>query len=347
MLKKPSLKKTVVKTKVSTSPSTGQEPERGIRRTFKYKRRAPEQVSTRNSNVKDPWTLSEVEMYKIREGENRIRILPPTWENPVHHGHEIEIHYGIGDRRQYICPKAFNGSDCPVCQEAVAAYQENDSKYGQQCLATSSWLIWVLDRLDTKNPEKPKLWKCTRGTDEELMILAKDRDTGGFIEIDHPDQGYDVCFDGVKKTAPINGQKINFMEVKGLQILLNKPNAVPDSVLKYISENPIPEMLVLYDYQHILEVFNGGNKHEASTEDIPSSDGQEKEDYTFDEITKMRLGELEDICLGPCSLDEERVREMTKEQLIEAVCDYYGVEVKAAPKKKLDFKAKLVALRKK
>ena len=346
MLKKTTIKKTVLtkKTAPVSTPTGGQE--RGIRRDFKYKRRPKDVVNTRNSNVKDPWTSSDVEMYKIREGENRLRVLPPTWENPVHHGFEVEIHYGIGDRRQYICPKAFDGSDCCICQEAAVAYQEGDSKYGQKCLASSAWLIWVLDRLDTKNPDKPKLWKCTRGLDEELMILAKDRDTGGFIEIDHPDQGYDVCFDGVKKTAPIDGQKMNFMEAKGLQILLNKPNAVPDTVLKYISENPIPQKLILYDYQHILEVFNGGKGTSTEAEIDSAGTTEEQESYTAAEINLMRLGQLEDICLGPCGLDEDSVRSMTKEQLVEQVCEYYGVEVKAAPKK-INFKAKLAGLRKK
>ena len=88
---------------------------------FKYrgKERTVESVTRRSresSGNFESYVLSDVKMFKPKEGENNVRILPPTWEDVDKWGDGWEIaahlHYGIGpDNGAYLCLDKMKGGE--------------------------------------------------------------------------------------------------------------------------------------------------------------------------------------------------------------------------------------------
>jgi hypothetical protein len=202
----------------------------------------------------DSFIKPQYKLYKVKDGKNLIRILPPTWENPKHYGYDIFVNYNIGaDNQSYLSLAKMKNKPDPLAEARVLAQREGDEKLTKDLNPTQRILMWVIDRLD--EDEGPLLWAAPFTVDKAFANLAFDEDTKEVLFIDDPDAGNDVRFhkEGAALLTKYDASKMKLMAAAPL----HEDEKVQDEWLHYITENPIPDCLQFYDYEHISEVFNG------------------------------------------------------------------------------------------
>ena len=211
---------------------------------FKYQARSAEEVkarATRSLGGGDAYLRDGTEFFKSAPKENRIRPLPPTWDNPQHYGIDLWMHFGIGpDRSSYICPDKMRGDPCPICEERAKAAEEGEEALAKALKPKMRVLVWLIDR---KNESKgPLAWAMPAGLDKDMANAAVDPDDGSIVYVDRPDeQGADLFFqregEGIKT------------EYNNVRVTKKRPladdSALADKWLEYVSNNPLPDILII------------------------------------------------------------------------------------------------------
>ena len=249
---------------------------------FKYRPRTIDQVRARaeqSGGNYDRWYTGQHKTYKSPEGDNHIRILPATWEKADNYGMDIFLHYGVGpDNQRYLCPKSMGRGECPVCEAgapfkeaALEAEREGDKdkaellrKKAGKFRAGKQILMWVIDR---KHPEEgPTLYGMPYTMEKEISDRSIDRETRSVLNVDDPDNGYDVYF---KRTGTTQNTKYTSVELAREPSPLSRKPERMEKWLEFIQKNPIPSLLKMYDYDHIAKAFNGSGK---SSDDADADD---------------------------------------------------------------------------
>ena len=247
---------------------------------FQYRERSSDAVRRRanqSGGAFDSLFRSDVDVIAIKEGDWRLRICPPSWtdrmlddlgilhperpsdwdpEGADDFGLEVYVHFGVGaDNQKYLCPKKMKGEPCPVCEEreraAAAGPQEGETAkqhedYLRNLQPSKRVVAYVIDR-DERN-SGPQLWNMAWSMDRDLNRLSIDKETQAAICIDHPEEGFDVEF-----TVVGTGIKTKYSGVaigRRSTPLCNNPDRQEDW-LRTIAENPIPELLQFFDYEHM------------------------------------------------------------------------------------------------
>lgn len=194
----------------------------------------------------------EYRVYQVRKGENWIRILPPTWDDPTHFGFEVYVHYSIGpEKAAVLClakqPHPTEGTvgPCPICEARARAAKVGDTELEDELKFNRRVMVWVLDR---KEEEKgPLIWPMSWTMDRDIVKQARDRRTGEILLIDHPDDGYDVMFDK-------DGEGIK-TKYTGIQ-LARRPSSVDAQHLDFIEGAPLPYVLRWRDYDEVKKLYD-------------------------------------------------------------------------------------------
>lgn len=242
--------------------------ERGGKKRFQYNPRTAEQLDKRanqEGGAREGFIDPKFTEYRVKEGENCIRVLPPTSDIMEHFGFEVWVHWGAGpDGSNYICPQHTpdedgETSECPICKEADEARADGDKDYADALKAKKRVLYWIIDRDEER--EGPQVWGCPWTVDRDLSALAVDERTREVIPLDDPEEGYDVTF---KKTG--KGRNTKYV---GLQIARRPSDLGRDAEewLDYITDSPLPAVYVLKDYEHIESAFQGGINVRSRMED--------------------------------------------------------------------------------
>lgn len=244
------------------------------KRTFVYQQRSKDDLRDRanmRSGGFDDWAKSSYKKYKVRDGKNIIRILPPTWQNAKHYGYDIWLNYNIGpDNQSYLSLKKMKNEKDPIAEAQQQAAREGDEKLARELSPRQRILMWVIDR--QAEEEGPMLWAAPFSLDKDLANVSFDEDTGEIVYIDDPDSGWDVRFykEGTGLATKYPGAKIRLLKESPISQDEKQLNAW----LEYIQENPLPDCLQYYDYAHIAGVFDGQvnprSGHEDEEEDAPS-----------------------------------------------------------------------------
>jgi len=196
-------------------------------------------------------------LYKPAKGDNYIRILPPTWEEPEHYGYIVYVHYQVGpNKAAVLCPRKMKNQHCPLCEAQERAAREGDKELADELNAGKRVLCWIIDLKDReKGPQVyPMPWK----TDAAFCKLARDPRTGDTYELDNPDNGHNVSFERV-------GEGISTKyEAHRIE---SRPSSVSTQFLEFIEEFPLPSTLIWRDYDEIKRLYEG--------EDATSSDRKE------------------------------------------------------------------------
>jgi hypothetical protein len=226
-------------------------------RSFRYQSRSKEDWRER-ANMKggqfDSYIKPAYKMYKVKDGKNLLRILPPTWPKAKHYGYDIYVNFGIGpDNQAYLSLSKMQGQADPIAEARQVAEAEGDETVVKALRPTYRVLMWVIDRNDEE--EGPLLWPSPFTVDKAFINLARDQDTGAIVEIDHPEEGCDIRFyrEGTGMTTKYDASKMRLMEAG--PIADNEKQQA--KWLQYIAENPVPDCLQFYDYDHINKVFSG------------------------------------------------------------------------------------------
>lgn len=187
------------------------------------------------------------------EGDYTVRILPPTWEGAEHWAVKIFIHYGIGpDNQVYLCREKMDKGNCPLCEERREAEAEGQTDYAGELAPTKRYATWIIDR-DSED-DGPMIWLMPWSLDAEICDLATSNKTREALQLDNPDDGFDVDF-----TRRGLGMRTKYQAVR---IARNESPIADDGGLQeewmsFVHEHPLPECLVFYDEEHINRVFAG------------------------------------------------------------------------------------------
>lgn len=231
-----------------------------------YVNRAKERDSSKESFFKSNFTF-----FLPKDGSNKLRILPPTWDNPDHYGIDIFVHYKIGDSNSsYLCLKKMKDEPCPICEALSTPEAKSDKALVDAIGVKRKVLVWVIDRAD--EAAGPKLWMMPASIDRQFVLQSTDEDSpsGEILRIDNPDSGYDVSFEkhGKDLQTKYEGEKIARKST-----LLSSDQKTMEKWLEFICENPLPEVLDFKEYKHIKKVFDGGlapvKEEEEEEDDIP------------------------------------------------------------------------------
>jgi len=307
---------------------------------YEYQSRNPDDAKSRankGANDFDRILKEGVKMWKPNDGDNRIRILPPTWEGAKHFGLDIYVHYGVGpDRQSYLCLSKMRGEPDPIAEEHERARRDEDEKYAKELEAKRRVLVYLIDRDNEK--EGVQAWSMPWTLDRDIVKVMQDRTTGEVLEIDHPEDGYDVTFE--KKGAK------DRTEYLGVSIARRSSPLGKEDWLDHAVEHPLPEQLNYFDYDHIAKVFGGQGAQKSSRDRDDDRGGRDRDrdrdddrtgrgkpsepELSWESIHAMTGNELEDL------VDQEKIdidpREAKDDDdLADWICEELKIE-KPAPK---------------
>jgi hypothetical protein len=322
---------------------------------YEYKERSAADARKRSSqsaNDYDKILVDSIKMFKPNDGDNRIRVLPPTWEGAEHFGLDIFVNYGVGpDRQSYLCLAKMKGEADPIDEERQQARKDGDEDYAKELTAKKRVLVYVIDRDHEK--DGVQAWAMPWTIDRDIVKVSVDKTSGEVLPIDHPEDGYDVEFE--KKGAAAR------TEYLGVAIARRSSPLGKSEWLDFAMDNPLPDQLNFFDYDHIAKVFGGGGAHKEKARDRgddrkpargrdgdrdskPPRDrdddrkparGREPEkstddDPTWDSIHAMTGDELEDL-IDQEKLDIDPKEAKDDEDLADWICDEMKLS-KPAPK---------------
>src|SRR3990167_408020 len=150
--------------------------DKGKKQKFKYQERDAstwKQKSQESSGSYDDIVKDGIPKFKAQDGKNRIRILPPTWDDADDFGYPILVHYRIGAEEQpYLCLQ-MKDEECPICEEArrLAADGEVDDSKRFKPSKRKGW--WLLDRKSDES-DMPVFWASPHGTHKDVLLACED-----------------------------------------------------------------------------------------------------------------------------------------------------------------------------
>lgn len=229
---------------------------------YQYRARKTEDVEKRATQKGNDYAgafIDGVKVYKKRDGENWIRIMPPTWtkeENPEYCNDEGPNHYGIDVWvHEYFGPSGSTGlcnlkmnldKSCFLCSARMRAEDAGDEDEAKKLKPRKKVLVGLVDMKDEK--AGVQFYLMPWGLDRDIAIVSKDRRSGEIYLIDDPDYGYGVFFD-------VTGKDISTKYVGAS--LERKSAAITNEQLDYIIEHPLPSVLN-YRTNDELEALYGG-----------------------------------------------------------------------------------------
>lgn len=245
---------------------------------FVYKPRSEEKMkerANRDGAAFDSIYKPGFKTYKPKNGDNCGRVLPPTWDDAEHYAYQIWQHFGVGVKNSsYLCPKKMLGKPCCVCSEVDILKKAGEKDEAKQLEAKERYVIWWLNR-DGETPDEPELWNMSWTQDRDIAAQCVHPRTGAILMIDEPDTGYDLMF---KRKS--TGKEVTQVEYYGYQVDRNdspihENQKIQDKILDYIEQNPIPEVLNIYDNDYLKNIMAGNVAEE-------DSEAQEEDEVPFE-----------------------------------------------------------------
>lgn len=228
------------------------------KKQFQYQARTEQQVQTRALRKGGDFDrpFGDFPIFAPQDGDNTIRVLPPTWEPAEHFGLDVYLYYGCGPEKRdaYLAPSKMKGEADPFAEELVRAKRmgENDD-YIKSLRPRQRVLVWVIDR--AKEKEGPKLWSMPVTVDKEITACSMDKKTKEVLNIDNPEEGYDITFtkSGKGLTTEYTG-----VQAERRPSPLSDDDDLSAEWLAFITEHPLPSVLQFYGYEHLKAVLEGG-----------------------------------------------------------------------------------------
>jgi hypothetical protein len=203
---------------------------------------------------------SDAKIFKAKEGNNLVRILPPTWDrdNPTHYGYAVYSHNGVGpgNGSTYLCPLDNETSpynSCPVCDELNNLGRRATKEEYSKLKSKRAILYAIIDR--NNKEEGIQIWRASSTTDSEIAAQAIDEFDKSLLRIEDPYEGYDIQFHRI-------GTGFNDTEYKGFKIArrsspLSDNEKELDRWLEWIEDHSIPSLLNFTKPEDIEKAMHG------------------------------------------------------------------------------------------
>lgn len=271
------------------------------KRRFTYERPSREDVKAR-ANMRgggfDSFIKPEFKRYKVRDGKNLVRILPPTWPKYKHYGYDIWVNYGIGaDNQSYLSLSKMDqeGSDKdPLVEARREAQREGDEKTAKALAPRQRVLVWVIDR--NEEDEGPQLWDIPFSVDKDFVNLCLDEDTKEVSYPEDPEEGHDLRFykEGQGMTTKYPASRMKMLEASPL----HEDQDIQAEWLDYVKENPVPDCLQFYTAEQIGAAFDG-TVRTADDEDEDKPKKRPRDDDEEDRPAKRKPRDEDDEDVPP------------------------------------------------
>ncbi len=245
-------------------------------RKFKYKRRGADNVKKRmnqSATNRDGFINEDVDMYKVKDGDNLLRILPPTFNNlngseAEHYGLDVFVHYDVGtDGSSFLCLEQNFGEPCPICQARIEAESEGDKDLADKLKARKRVLMYVVDR-DAEDAG-PLIWSAPWTVDKDLSMRSFDKRSGDIFYPDDPEEGYDIEF---ARTGKGRNTKYEGVQLARRATPLHDDEEQMDEWLEKIEDSPLDSLLIKPDPEHVERIFNAGMGMAAAGKDDDEDD---------------------------------------------------------------------------
>jgi len=241
---------------------------------FKYRARSRESYersASESSGSFDSYVKDGTSRFQPHDGNNRIRILPPTFEDPDSFALSMLVHYRVGaDEQTYLCRKMLdNDEDCAICDEYSKRVLDGEADEAVGFKQKKRKAIWLIDR--KAEEDGPQFWAMPFGTWKDVVLVCKDED-GDVIDLDEPNEGRDVLF--TKEGAQLR-TKYTGVRLGKQRPIFDNDNATEDA-LEFVQENPLDKVLNFYENEYLRAVLEG--KSTRRTNDDDDDEEEEEED---------------------------------------------------------------------
>lgn len=230
----------------------------GATKRFQYRPRTAEELKDRQrqqGGTRDSFFTNDAQFFTAKQGDNDLRLMPPTWEGAKHYGFDLYVHYGIGaDESAYLCLDKMKGEKCPVCEERERAAGAGEQDYADSLRPSKRVAVYVVDRKE--EGKGPLIWNMPWTVDRDVSNLSVDSKTGEIYSVDNPDEGYDVQF---KREGADQRTKYTGIQIARRSSPLIDDSATFDKWLQYVVDHPIPACLNFFAYEHIANAFNAAS----------------------------------------------------------------------------------------
>jgi gp32 DNA binding protein like len=255
---------------------------------FQYKPRDEKKLKERaeqEGGAFDSIFKAGVDTWRPAQGDNKIRILPPTWEDHDHYGFDVWQHGYVGNG-SYLCLSKMLQKRCPICEAARESRAAGEEEEAKRLSPSRRVVVWIVDR-DADDPSVPLLWPMSWTMDRDIAALCHNKRTGASLLIDHPDEGYDLTFKR-KGTGPTKTKYFG-LAVERDASAISDDEKEQEGILEYIQENPIPSLLHYQSADYLKRMIEG--EVEEKDEDGQGEDDEQEDGGDEEEGSKKRGGE--------------------------------------------------------
>jgi hypothetical protein len=202
------------------------------------------------------------DIFRPKNGDNFIRYCPPS-EVGAPYALSVWMHSYVGpDNSTYVCPlKNFN-KPCPICAAAEEATRQGDRDEAKDLKPTEKRVAWILDR--SQDDPTPMVFIMGWQQNRDIEALTVDKKKGKVVYIDDPDNGYDVRF--TRSGTMLMTRYFGYVVERDESPLCENPDD-QQKVIDHIMENPIMDILQVYDEDHLDRVINGATDS-SSRDDV-------------------------------------------------------------------------------
>jgi hypothetical protein len=243
-------------------------------RKFKYTPPNPDAVKRRAENrggMFDTIFKPGFDTFRPASGDNIVRYLPPTFDDPEDYAYEVWIHTRIGpDKGTYLCPRKMENEACPICDMARECNDAGEEEDFKKLKVKQAFVSWIIDRKGDE--DTPKLYQMSWTQDRDLSLVRKQR-TGGVLDIANPDVGFDVSFNksGSGLQTEYSGWAVDRAESP-----ISGDATIQDKVLAYIEDNPIPNTLLMQDFDYLERVVQAKTTERNEDDEEVNDEEDEK-----------------------------------------------------------------------
>lgn len=240
---------------------------------FVYKPRTVESVKQRAEQKGggfDSPLKKGFDSWRPKQGDNNIRILPPTWEDAEHYAYDVFVHRSIGpDNSMYLCPLKMKVGQCPICEAAKEAETAGEADEAKALKAGKQTWMWIIDRDEDK--PNPVMFMASWTIDRDIAAITYNKKTGKVLHVDHPDEGYDIQF---RREGQALKTKYFGFQIDRDATPIDDSDKVQDEILAFIEENPVPSVLNFFDEDYLEKVLSG--TAQKKDEDLDEDDVKPK-----------------------------------------------------------------------
>jgi len=275
---------------------------RSLQKRYKYSH------DTKDSGIRDigimDWSKvdDDVEFFHPVEGRNKI-IIVPYWIKSEKHPLVVGGNYEIGEmdymmdvwehrmvgpaETNEVCLKRTYGKPCPICEKA-SEYKDMGKQKEYEALRPSRRVYYNV--IDMKDPDrKLKVFSTSYFLfEKELIDEAGSSEDGEFVDFADPENGKIISF----RASKVKKGGFEYMEFRSFRFIDRDEELDEDLVDRAIS---FDEIMRVYDYKTLEEVFYGMNGEEDEDEEEEENEEEREREKKKENKKKSKKRELEKV----------------------------------------------------